>query len=230
MGRKKSSSSKDFPERDLPFAPPKALNAKQGELVHSLNTKELTITLGPAGTGKTYLSSCFAGFFYKSGKVKRIVITRPTVPTGKSIGFFPGTLDEKMAPWTRPIIDVLEDYLSKGAVETMIKNGKLEVVPFETIRGRSWQDTFVILDEAQNTTKEEIKAFVTRLGEGSTTVVNGDLSQSDLKEANGLAYLIKTVKSSPKLREAVGLIEFKSQDVVRSGLCKLFVEAFEENT
>lgn len=228
MGKRKSTGKKFTNAEGKPFTTPSAKTLKQAELIDAINHKEMIITLGPAGTGKTYIPSCLAGFFYKSSKVRKIVITRPTVPTGKSIGFFPGTLDEKMAPWTRPIIDVLEDYLSKGAVETMIKNGSLEIVPFETIRGRSWVDSFIILDEAQNTTKEEIKAFVTRVGETCVTVINGDISQSDLKDSgNGLAYLINLCKRDWDLNKEVKVIEFTSEDVVRSGLCKLFVKAFE---
>ena len=223
------SKRKVKPKFTEDFLPPQALNAKQSELINCIRDLEMTITVGPAGTGKTYIPSCYAGYFYKKGIVDKIIITRPNVPTGKSIGFFPGTLNEKMEPWTKPITDVLVDYLTAGAVETMIKSGNIEIVPFETIRGRSWSNAFIMLDEAQNTTVEEMKAFCTRIGENCRVVVNGDTTQSDLKERNnGLAFVTNVINNSNNLRDTVGLVTFTSQDIVRSGLCQMFVQAFEQ--
>jgi phosphate starvation-inducible PhoH-like protein len=189
--------------------------------------KHCVVATGPAGTGKTFLAACYAGWFYKKGLAKKIVLTRPTVPTGKSIGFFPGTVDEKMEPWVAPFIQTLEEYLGKGATETMIKNGNIEIVPFEVVRGRTFDDAFVILDEAQNSTKEEIKAFVTRQGENCTTVINGDISQSDLRSRDcGLKLVLHLIEKNDKLKEMVGVVEFDHNDIVRSGLCKAWVESF----
>jgi len=159
--------------------------------------------------------------------VSKIVITRPNVPISTSLGFFPGTLEEKVGPWIIPIMSTLEAYLGKGVIESQVKNGNIEAVPFETIRGRSFEDTFVILDEAQNTTLEEMKAFVTRLGEHSTCAITGDLTQSDIGSVNGLSHLLKLIDKSEALKRYVGVIEFTSDDIVRSGICQLFVEAFE---
>ncbi len=210
---------------------PKPLNLAQRELVHSILNNQLTIVTGPAGTGKSFVTSQIAGYLYKHGNVKKIIITRPNIACGKSLGFFPGLLEEKMSPWVVPIINTLEDYLSKGAVETMVKSGSIEVVPFETIRGRSWDNSFIILDEAQNTTKEEIKAFVTRIGMYSICVINGDCTQSDIKGQcnNGLNYISGIINNSFHVFEGlVGIVKFTSKDVIRSGLCQLFVEAFEK--
>jgi phosphate starvation-inducible PhoH-like protein len=204
---------------------PKTQNQKR--LINSIVNHPLTVTLGPAGTGKSYCTAVIAAHLLKEKRVEKIVITRPTVPTGRSLGFFPGTPQEKLDPWVKPIMEVLVDALGKGDVECLIKNERIEVVPFETIRGRSFRNSFVILDEAQNCTYEEIKAFLTRLGEDSKTVINGDISQSDLEHASGLEALLVMIENSEALSKSVPLIEFTSDDVVRSGLCKLLVQEFE---
>lgn len=213
------------------FLPPKALNIKQAELIKAINSKELVVTTGPAGTGKTYVAAAYAAYFYHHSKCDKIILTRPTVPVGKSLGFFPGTLEEKLQPWVYPFISVLEDFLSKGEVECMVKNDKIQLVPFETIRGHTFNNAFVVLDEGQNTTTEEMKAFVTRLGKNTTTVVNGDISQSDIKGSrNGLKTICDIImdEENSKLQEKCALIEFDYFDIVRSDLCKLFVQAFDK--
>lgn len=225
---KKKYKGVKTPSKHIPV-PPSPLNPKQKEFVHAMKTKEMVVVTGPAGTGKTFLSACYAGYFYKRGDVKRIVLTRPTAPTGSSIGFFPGTIEEKMEPWVAPFIRALESYLGKGAVETMIKSGSIEIVPFEVIRGRSFDDAFIILDEAQNTTHIEIKAFVTRQGERSTTVINGDITQSDLNHgSNGLSLIEQMVERSTELQKYVSLIQFDYDDIVRSDICKVWVKEFDE--
>ena len=224
-GMKKQYKSKQSSHFQLP----KALSENQLSFMNAIVDKDMVIATGPAGSGKTFLTAVYAAYYYHTGKVEKIVLTRPTVPTGKSIGFFPGDLQEKMAPWTAPFISVLESYLSKGGVECMIKNGHLEIVPFEVIRGRTFDKAFVILDEAQNTTFTEMKAFVTRMGEDSKMIVNGDLDQSDLNTVtNGLSVLKTTLelRTNSKLASKVGLINFTWDDIVRSELCKLWVKAF----
>ena len=155
--------------------PPSAKTPNQSLLIDAIHHKDMIVTLGPAGTGKTYISASYAAFYYALGKINKIVLTRPTVPTGRSIGFFPGNLNEKMEPWIAPLMNVLKQYLTAGKVEADIKKGKIEIVPFETIRGRTFDNAFVLLDEAQNCTQLEMKAFVTRQGENCTTIINGDI-------------------------------------------------------
>ena len=222
MTKKQKASSRSF-------QPPKALTLKQADLIQAINSKEMIITTGPAGVGKSYLTAAYAAYFYHLGKVDRIILARPNIAIGKSIGFLPGFMEEKMIPWAIPILSTLEDYLSVGEVETMMKNNKLEIVPFEYIRGRSWDNSFIILDEAQNSTVAEMKAFVTRIGEGSTTIINGDETQTDIKERNGLSYLTHILGNDEnhELYNKVGSISFTSKDIVRSGLCQLWVQAFE---
>lgn len=221
MAKKKRSSKIN----QSPSPQPK--NESQKQLINSLQTYPMTIAEGPAGVGKSYIGASYAAHLYLEGRITNIVLTRPTVPTGRSIGFFPGSLMEKMDPWTKPIMNTLKEHLGEDQMECMVKNGKLEIVPFETIRGRSFKDTFVILDEAQNCTKEEIKAFVTRVGEHSIVFINGDCTQSDINGDSGLASVVEMVKNSPDLQRYVGLINFTSDDVVRSGLCQLWVREYE---
>ena len=211
----------------LPLPTPKTENQKL--YLNCMRNSPMTIGSGPAGCGKSYLAATTAGHMLKEKKVNRIVLTRPTVPTGRSIGFFPGTLEEKMDPWCKPILNTLQEYLGKGDFECKLKNKNIEIVPFETIRGRSFEDAFVILDEAQNTTFDEMKAFVTRSGENCTVVINGDVTQSDLKKSdNGLIAVTQIVKNSARLKKWVSLVEFNSNDIVRSGLCQMWVQEFEE--
>lgn len=215
--------------KDVP-PPPEPLTLNQRHLIKAICEKSMIVTTGPAGTGKTFLSSCYAGWFYKKGHVKKIILTRPNIGTGSSIGYFPGTLDEKMEPWVAPFISSLQDYLGKGDVENLIRQDRIEIVPFEVIRGRTFNDAFVILDEAQNTTVKEMKAFVSRHGENATAVINGDLSQSDLKtNENGLSYIKDILSKDKGLQEEVSIVNFTSDDIVRSDLCKLWIQAFEKN-
>lgn len=210
-------------------SPPKPKTEKQKTLINSIQTFPMVIATGPAGTGKSYITASMAAYYLKSKSVEKIIVTRPTVPTGRSIGFFPGSLEEKMNPWCKPILLTIEEVLGKGDYDCQIKNKNIEIVPFETIRGRSFENSFVILDEAQNCTVEEIKAFVTRSGEYSKTVVNGDPSQTDLlREENGLVKIIRMVDNSMYLRKFVNTVKFDSDDIVRSGLCQMWVEEFEK--
>jgi phosphate starvation-inducible PhoH-like protein len=133
-----------------------------------------------------------------------------------------------MEPWVTPFIQALQSYLGKGNTEELLKKGKIEIVPFEVVRGRTFEDAFVILDEAQNASVIEIKAFVSRHGENSVTVINGDLSQSDLNGGgNGLSYALDLIDKSKELKELVGVVDFSYEDIVRSDLCKAWVKAFD---
>jgi phosphate starvation-inducible PhoH-like protein len=198
-----------------------ALSSKQKDYFAALRSSPLVIAIGPAGVGKSYCSTLYAAKLYKEKKINKIIITRPNIPTGKSIGYFPGSLEDKMAPWTAPIIEILITVLGKGVVETAIKNNNIELIPLETIRGRNFNDAFIILDEAQNTTYDEIKAFVTRIGKNSTMVIDGDISQTDLKEKSGLGIFLKVIQNLN-----IPVIEFDVDDIVRSDICKQLIIAF----
>ena len=195
---------------------------KQREYIEALRKAPQVIVMGPAGTGKTWCAATKAAQLYEAGIVDRIILTRPNVASGRSLGFFPGTLEEKMGPWCVPFMDVLEKHLGKEAVACAIKNGNVQVVPFEVIRGRTFDNAFVLLDEAQNTTIQEIKAFLTRIGENTQVVVNGDIAQSDLRVESGLKRIIDLIR---KQGLPVPIIEFGLDDIVRSDICAMWVRA-----
>lgn len=187
----------------------------------------VVVTTGPAGTGKTYLASTDAAIRLLTGRIDKIIITRPTVPVSRSIGYLPGDLMEKLAPWAQPVLQYLKAVLG-NALEMHLKRGNVEIVPFEVVRGRTWDNAYIILDEAQNATYEEIKAFVTRIGTNSTVVINGDVSQTDLKGLNGLKTLLTLVQRDVVLAEYVTPIEFDFNDIQRSGICRAFVIAYAD--
>ena len=210
-------------ERQAP--PIVAMNARQAEYIAYLRTHPQVFVLGPAGTGKTWIAASHAADLYRSGLITKIILTRPNVPCGRSLGFFPGTIESKFAPWTVPVTDAMRDRLGKAVFDLAVKNGDIEVVPFEVMRGRSWRDAFVLLDEAQNTTETEIKMFLTRTGEGCVTVINGDIAQCDLANGSGLHLAIRLVRER---NLPVPVVEFSTDDVVRSGLCAMWVRAFDD--
>jgi phosphate starvation-inducible PhoH-like protein len=208
--------------RSLP--PIKALNPTQADYLAALRMSPQVVVLGPAGTGKTWIAATYAADLYRSRRVPKIILTRPNVPCGRSLGFFPGSLEDKFAPWAVPVVEAIKDRIGKAAYEIALKNGDIEMVPFEVMRGRSWKSAFVLLDEAQNTTPAEMKMFLTRVGEDCMVVINGDVSQCDLDQASGLRTVIDLIKSEML---PVPVIEFTFADIVRSGLCAMWVRAFE---
>lgn len=198
-------------------------NDNQALYIKALEDSDQVIVFGPSGTGKTYVVSTFAANLYHLKVIDKIVITRPHIAVGKEIGFLPGTLEEKAAPWALPVLDVLEKKLGKGVVETAIKAGNIEVAPLALMRGRSFEDAFIICDESQNITFHELKMLLTRVGDGSKLVLNGDVMQSDLKEADGLTKVVHIVK---KHMLPVPIVEFGVDDIVRSDMTKLWVQTF----
>jgi phosphate starvation-inducible PhoH-like protein len=210
-------------ERALP--PIKALNPKQSAYLDALRTSPQVIVLGPAGTGKTWIAATHAADLFRARLIDKIILTRPNVPCGRSLGYFPGTLEDKFAPWAVPVAEAIKERIGKAAYEIALKSGDIEMVPFEVMRGRSWKNAFVLLDEAQNTTRAEIKTFLTRIGEDCTVVINGDVSQCDLDQASGLRTTIHLIKSQML---PVPVIEFARDEIVRSGICAMWVRAFDE--
>lgn len=210
-------------ERNLP--PIQPLNATQEAYLDALRSSPQVIVLGPAGTGKTWIAATYAADLYRNRQIDKIILTRPNVPCGRSLGYFPGTLEDKFAPWAAPVVEAIKERIGKAAYEIALKNGTIEMVPFEVMRGRSWKNAFILLDEAQNTTLVEIKTFLTRIGEDSTVVINGDVSQCDLEQGSGLRKIIHLIKSQML---PVPVIEFSRDEIVRSGVCAMWVRAFNE--
>jgi phosphate starvation-inducible PhoH-like protein len=195
----------------------------QGEYIKALTTSDQVVVFGPSGTGKTFVVASIAASLYYTKKINKVVITRPHVAVGEKLGYLPGDLREKCEPWALPVLDVLDRHLGKGTVDTGMKNGNIEVAPMAMMRGRSFENAFIICDEAQNITFHELKMLLTRVGEGSKLVLNGDIMQSDLKEADGLTKILQLVK---KYDMPIPVIEFGVDDIVRSRMTKMWVETF----
>jgi len=210
-------------ERSLPPLLP--LNQTQSAYIDALQTSPQVVVLGPAGTGKTWIAATYAADLFRNGAIDKIILTRPNVPCGRSLGYFPGTLEDKFAPWAAPVVETIKERIGKAAYEIALKKGDIEMVPFEVMRGRSWKNAFVLFDEAQNSTPAEIKTFLTRIGEDCTVVINGDVNQCDLSDASGLRTIIHMIKSQML---PVPVIEFTRDDIVRSGVCAMWVRAFDE--
>jgi len=199
------------------------LNQGQAEYIHSLQHSPLTIGKGVAGTGKTYLAACVAAQDLANRDIDTIILSRPNVPTGKSLGAFPGTVEEKMEPWLMSITTTLKKHLGVGFYEHALKTGAIQIQPVETIRGRSFDNAMLLFDESQQLEVDEIKAIVTRVGENSRLVLMGDITQRD-NTGKGLEYIIHL---ADKYDLPVEVHEFDSDDIVRSAVCKAFVKAFE---
>ena len=210
---------------DRTAAPIRPLNAAQADYLDALRSHPQVIALGPAGSGKTWIAAAYAADMFRAGQISRIILTRPNAPCGRSLGFFPGSLDDKFAPWAAPVLDVLRERMGAAAFDIARKNGAIEMAPFEVMRGRSWRHAFVLLDEAQNSTPEQMKMFLTRIGEQCQVVVNGDADQSDIKETSGLRVILDLVarKGLP-----VPVIAFGHGDIVRSAICAMWARAFHE--
>ena len=207
----------------------KAIRAKtigQREYVHAIRTKDLVFGIGPAGTGKTYLAVVLAVAAMKSGSAKRIILTRPAVEAGESLGFLPGDLKEKVDPYLRPLYDALHDVLGTEHTERLIERGVIEIAPLAYMRGRTLDDAFVILDEAQNTTKAQMKMFLTRLGFGSKMVITGDKTQIDLPR--GVESGLIATEAILKKVQDVSFQYLEQGDVVRHPLVAKIIEAYEK--
>lgn len=199
------------------------LNDNQRLYIDALKTHQQIIVLGPSGTGKTFVAATYAANLYANRTISKIIITRPAVSVGKSLGALPGTLEEKFGPWLSPVLSVLEEQLGKGVVETGVKNGNIQMAPLEYMRGSSFKDAFVLADECQNLDVAQFKMLVTRIGENCTLVMNGDIRQSDIKEQSGLSKAIHLAK---KYHIDACVVEFGIEDVVRSDICRQWLEAF----
>ncbi|PZE22697.1 PhoH family protein [Paenibacillus xerothermodurans] len=198
----------------------------QKQYVSTIKQKDVVFGIGPAGTGKTYIAVVLAVAALKEGKVKRIVLTRPAVEAGESLGFLPGDLQEKVDPYLRPLYDALNDVLGPEQVLKSLERGLIEIAPLAYMRGRTLDDSFIILDEAQNTTPEQMKMFLTRLGFGSKMVITGDVTQIDLPRGknSGLVEARRILKEI----DEIGFIEFSEADVVRHSLVQKIITAYHQ--
>ncbi len=202
---------------------PKSVTQKR--YLDAIEQHDIVFGIGPAGTGKTYLAMAQAVSFLLSKRVSRIILARPAVEAGEKLGFLPGDLQEKVNPYLRPLYDALYDMIEMERVERLLERGTIEVAPIAFMRGRTLNDAFVILDEAQNTTSEQMKMFLTRLGFGSKAVITGDVTQIDLPtgRTSGLVEAMKVIGSV----EGIAFVHFDDKDVVRHSLVQQIVKAYE---
>lgn len=211
------------------FGPLEARNQAQGQLISTLERSRLTFIGGPAGTGKTFISASMACEALEAGEVEKIIITRPMVGCDEEMGFLPGTEWEKFQAWVGPILEVLEGKLGKKKVQTYVEYGKIVGKPLMMMRGSTFRDAYVILDEAQNTTPGQMKMFLTRIGSGSRVIVDGDVDQSDLKlrngEVNGLADALHKLRNS----HSASMFNFEEADIERDELVREIVMAYRTN-
>ena len=200
----------------------------QKQYVNAIRDHELTFAIGPAGTGKTYLAMALAVVALKNKEVERIVLTRPAVEAGEKLGFLPGDLTQKVDPYLRPLYDALYDFMGLDSYQKLMERGILEVAPLAYMRGRTLSDSFIILDEAQNTTPEQMKMFLTRMGYNSKVVVTGDITQTDLPagKRSGLSDAVEILKNIPE----IGIVTLTHRDVVRHELVQKITEAYDHAT
>ncbi|HMD30706.1 MAG TPA: PhoH family protein, partial [Candidatus Acidoferrales bacterium] len=203
---------------------PKSLN--QRRYLEAIEKHDMVFGVGPAGTGKTYLAVAMAISALLSKRVNRIILARPAVEAGERLGFLPGTLQQKIDPYMRPLYDALYDMLDADKLERYLEKGIIEVAPLAFMRGRTLNDSFVILDEAQNTTSEQMKMFLTRLGFNSKAVITGDITQIDLP-AERRSGLVEAMEVCGKIPE-IGFVHFNERDVVRHNLVQQIIKAYEK--
>ncbi len=201
---------------------PKTLGQKK--YISMIEMKDLVFGIGPAGTGKTYLAVAMAIKAFKNNDVKRIVITRPAIEAGENLGYLPGNLQSKIDPYLRPVYDAMHEILGSEVFLNYRKRGLIEIAPLAYMRGRTLDNAFIILDEAQNTTLSQMKMFLTRFGYGSTVVINGDASQIDLLEtkSSGLSHALNVLTEI----EEIGVMEFSDKDVIRHSLVRKIIKSY----
>ena len=203
---------------------PRNRNQEQYVLKLLDDTKDIVFGIGPAGTGKTLLAVQVAVKQFKAGKIDKIIVTRPAVSVDEDLGFLPGTLEEKMAPWTRPIFDVLREYFNAKEIEGMIQEGIIEIAPLAYMRGRTFKHSFILADEMQNATPNQMKMLLTRLGEQSMMAVTGDLNQADRLKDNGLINFTKLLESTNQ--SCLDIVHFEQGDIERHAAVKAVLQVY----
>ena len=205
----------------------KAKTIGQKSYVETIKKNEIVFGVGPAGTGKTYLAVAMAVSAFKTKQVEKIILTRPAVEAGESLGFLPGDLQSKVDPYLRPLYDALQEMFGLDTYQKLMERGVIEIAPLAYMRGRTLNNAFIILDEAQNTTKEQMKMFLTRMGEGSRMVITGDITQIDLPKGkkSGLMHATSILKNI----DGIGIVRLTAKDVVRHSLVMQIIKAYSKS-
>ena len=210
-----------------PIYKPRGPNQKKYAQLLSNNTVDIVLGIGPAGTGKTLFACATAVKELQQGNIQKIVLTRPVVPVEEDLGYLPGNMIMKMNPWTRPIFDILEEFYSVRDIDNMLHSGVIEISPLGFMRGRTFKRAFIIADEMQNSSPNQMFMLATRLGEKSRMVITGDLKQSDRMESNGLLDLMNKLNSFPGDRDNIRMVKFDQRDVQRSDAVAKMLEIYD---
>lgn len=230
---KKSSQAQEINfENDLPLprpprietSPLEAKTASQERYIRAIKGSIITFGIGAAGTGKSYIATALAADMLKAGKFERIIITRPAVSAQEDLGFLPGELEDKFAPYIYPVKEILEERLGKGQVEYLLRHKTIEGLPVAYMRGRTFKKCIVVVDEVENFNKDQFKLILTRVGEDCKIVFTGDTSQKDIRGESGVDDAINRISWIPQ----VSVVRFTSQDVVRSGICREIVQSYNQ--
>jgi len=217
---KKSKEVISIPERPVKLLKPRSENQK--ELMRSIRNNFITIACGPAGTGKTYIGASLAIDMLSAGTVNNIILTRPYVPAGEKLGFIPGEISEKFAPYLEPYLDCFIDRVGRQQVNNMIMDGRIQAKPISFIQGKTFNNSVILIDEVENATSDQIKLILTRMGENTKAILMGDPAQTYINNS-GFVSAMKILESVPKL----GIVKFNIDDVVRSETCRHVLEAYE---
>jgi phosphate starvation-inducible PhoH-like protein len=222
--KRNTAVSEDYGYNPKPL---RALNDKQRKYINAINNHSITVGTGYPGTGKSYIPAVMAANALKdpNSPIKKIVICRPNEGVGKTIGLLPGDINDKMKAWCAPIVDVLYDVLGKSYVDYLIEGGIIELLPLEYARGKSYPNSFIILDEAQNVDKESLKCLMTRIGMDTKLVIDGDVGQCDIGRTSGLGQLLDLMD---KYYTPMAHVDFGIEDIVRSDICRTLIELFVE--
>jgi phosphate starvation-inducible PhoH-like protein len=212
----------EVPKAVQKVEPLQALTETQGQYIAAIKSKTIVFGVGPAGTGKSFVALSLACEWFMNKDIEKIVLTRPMVETGAKVGALPGLLEEKYAPYVAPLFSILERRLGKSQAEYFLKRKRIEAMPLEFMRGATFDNCVLILDEAQNTTKEQMKMFLTRIGENCLAIVNGDIDQTDIRGVSGLEDAVKRFYGVPD----VEIVEFEEEDIVRSGIVREVIKAY----
>ena len=215
---------KQYAEHEAATLIPQTPN--QESLMEAIKESEQVVVLGPAGTGKSFITAGMAADWYKQNSKRKIIITRPIVPVGEDLGHLPGTLEEKVTPWAAPVLQIIQQRIGRGKLECDLHKS-IEIIPLQLMRGHTFDDAWVLVDEAQNLTIDQAKMLVTRIGVNAKLLINGDINQKDIHESSGLSWLVNNIN---RHKMPIPVVNFNINDCQRSGICRMWLEVMEKDS